>query len=105
MHVSQTNGTITYTKTASGFYEGTNWVMYTDLRPKETHIFHELKEGIEKLHETPFDNLYDKIRELYNNKTSRSNCDIHRWGDKKHIEISKPNKCLPTIWICKNNKE
>jgi len=91
---------ITYTKKASGAFEGKDWIMYSDINHKTTNVFRELREGIEKLKEVPFKELYPKIRELYKNKFSRSNCYLMEFGSRKNIELSRPNKCLPTIWIC-----
>jgi hypothetical protein len=81
---------------------GKDWVCYTRDSFNLTNVFHELINTIKRDKNLSFEELYDNIGETYYNRTSKSRCDLYKTGGM--INICKPNKTLPHVWVVKNEE-
>ncbi|MCA9748544.1 MAG: hypothetical protein KC414_05520 [Romboutsia sp.] len=88
---------MTYTKSATNSIEGLDWTAYYDKLP--TLVFNALWGVIKDNTELHFEDVVDKVKFAYKNKTERSDCYISDY--KGRLEITRPRKCLPSIWVIK----
>lgn len=92
---------ISYEKTATNSFQGYDWIMYDDLSGKDSLIFYEFKNLLKETPHLPFDSLEVYLKDRYNHRRSKSSCRITTFKNTASIEITKPNKVLPKIWIVK----
>ena len=90
---------IEYTVSGKESVVGNGWVCYTRDLFSLSAIFWELHKVVEQNKDVEFAALKEIITEAYREKTAKSKCSIYKDGDC--INICKPNKLMPHIWISK----
>ena len=91
---------ITYDKSYRKSTEGNGWTMFSDVKMKDSLIVHALESLVHKNAELTFDELYDKLKERYKNKTEKSYCDIYK--DENQIDVTVRG-VFPRFYILKGN--
>lgn len=91
---------IEYTITGHIALKGDGWVVYYRDSRYFTSIFDALMNTLENSKDKTFEELEDILKDAHNNKTVRSKAVLY--FDEATIEICKPNKTLPLLWIVKN---
>lgn len=81
---------------------GENWVCYTRDSFNLTNVFFELMSVIRRDKGLSLDEVYDNLKDAYYNRISKSRCDLYKTGGM--INICKPNKTLPHVWVVKNEE-
>jgi len=90
---------IEYKTSGNLITEGPNWKLYGRDVHGRTLIIQELKTFIHDNKHLTFDTMKTAIPEKYELKTFKSNADIY--VNESLIEICKPKKTLPHLWIIK----
>lgn len=90
---------IEYTVSGDLTVQGNGWICYSRDRFSWSTIFDELLDVIKSAQNKTYSELKETVREAYSNKQSKSKADIYY----DVLEICKPNKTLPHIWIIENS--
>lgn len=90
---------IEYTVSGHESVLGKGWICYTRDLHSCSRVFDDLLFCIRRNKDSEFEVIGGKIEEDYKKKTSHAKAEILIWDDS--IDICKPNKILPHIWISK----
>ena len=77
---------ITYNKGYRRSEQGNGWVLYSDVKMKDSLIVHALESLVLKNTDKTYDEIYDLIEERYRNKKEKSSCRISK--DHTSIDIT-----------------
>lgn len=88
---------IEYTINGHVEVEGNGWVCYSRDTYSLTAVFDELRFAIRRNKDKTFEEIKEVVKENYKKATSRAKADIRI--SESEIEICKPNKTLPHVWI------
>lgn len=80
--------------------QGNGWVCYYRDLYSFSDIFNKLLIAIEQSENSTLEELKDIVKSTEKLPPARSRADIYTDGDR--VEVCKPNKLLPHIWILKN---
>lgn len=81
--------------------EGNGWICYYRDFKSFTTIFQEILARIQLYENCTLEELKNIVRMTLKLSPARSKADIYTDGDR--IEVCKPNKTLPHIWILKKD--
>jgi len=90
---------IEYKTSGNLIAEGTDWKLYGRDVHGRTLIIQELKAFIQDNKHLPFNTMKTAIPDKYDRKRSKSNSDIY--VNESVIEMCKPKKTIPHLWIIK----
>lgn len=91
---------ITYNKTYRESVQGIDWQLFSCVSFKDSLIISELEGAVIQNSDTPFDELYNKLKGVYKNRTVKSRCDISK--DETRIEVTVKG-VFPRFYIEKND--
>lgn len=90
---------IEYTVEGRYYTKGLDWDCYIRDSYNLPNVFYELTSVIRRDKGLDFEELFTNLQEKYENKESKSSCDIYQTGGV--INMCKKNKTLPHLWVVK----
>lgn len=78
---------ITYEKSYRPELDGNGWKLYSDVTFKDSAIIYRLYSVAVNNEKLSFDDLYERLREEYRNKTFKSRCEITKDNDRIEVIV------------------
>lgn len=91
---------ITYDKGYRVAYKGNGWTCYSDTKMKDSLIVHALEGVVAENKDKTFDEIYDLLKDRYDNKTEKSRCSIYKEDNTIDVTV---RGVFPRFYILKDD--